>query len=157
MAKENPRLFLDQFTGPLILDEATLAPEIFTELKKRVDEERRQQVETGKPVSIDVWITGSNQTLLQQAVHESLAGWANYFYLNTLSLHEWEKNSESSQTLRSAFMLGGWPELYANRDLDPVPYMNDFIATFIEKDIVTAAGLRKDRPSAKPCNSFLAG
>jgi len=40
-------------------------------------------------------------------------------------------------------MRGGWPELYSTADLDPVQYLNDFIATFIEKDIVTAAGIEK--------------
>lgn len=143
LASENPSLFFEQFTGPLILDEATLAPEIFPELKKRVDQERRQHLETGKPVSIDIWITGSNQTLLQKAVRESLAGRANYYYLNTLSLHEWETSFRGSYSLRTTFMQGGWPELYATAGLNPVQYLNDFIATFIEKDIVTAAGIEK--------------
>lgn len=35
LAQENPQLFFEQFTGPLILDEATLAPSIFPELKRR--------------------------------------------------------------------------------------------------------------------------
>lgn len=143
LAQENPSLFFDQFTGPLILDEATLAPEIFPEIKKRVDEERRLQVETGKPVSMDIWITGSNQTLLQKAVRESLAGRANYYFLNTLSLHEGKASFQDGYSLRSVFMRGGWPELYANSHLDSVQYLNDFIATFIEKDIVTAAGIEK--------------
>lgn len=143
LAQENPSLFFKQFSGPLILDEATLAPEIFPELKKRVDVERREQVETGKPVSLDIWITGSNQTLLQKAVRESLAGRANYYYLNTLSLHEWEMSFKNAYSLHASFMRGGWPELYANSDLNPVQYLNDFIATFIEKDIVSAAGIEK--------------
>jgi len=106
LAQENPNLFFDQFTGPLILDEATLAPEIFPELKRRVDEERRQHVETGRAVSIDIWITGSNQTLLQKAVRESLAGRANYYFLNTLSLHEWKTSFHRSYSLRIASCEG---------------------------------------------------
>ena len=84
LAQENPALFFEQFKGPLILDEATLAPQIFPELKRRVDIERRGQQETENASSIDIWITGSNQTLLQKAVRESLAGRANYFSLNTV-------------------------------------------------------------------------
>ena len=34
LAQENPSLFFEQFQGPLILDEATLAPLIFPEIKK---------------------------------------------------------------------------------------------------------------------------
>ncbi len=149
LAQENPALFLDQFTGPLILDEATLAPQIFPELKRRIDIERRRQQEAGSASTIDLWITGSNQTLLHKAVRESLAGRANYFQLNTLSLHEWESAFSQPFSLRTVFMRGGWPELYASPDLNPVQYLNDFIATFIEKDIVTAAGIEKKAAFSK--------
>lgn len=142
-AQENPALFFDQFTGPLILDEATLAPHIFQELKKRIDKERRERQETSAPSGYDIWITGSNQTLLQKEVSESLAGRANYFLLNTLSLHEWETSFSEPASLRTMFMRGGWPELHTSLELDPVQYLNDFIATFIEKDIVAAAGIEK--------------
>lgn len=48
LAQENPSLFFEQFTGPLILDEAMLAPAIFQELKRRIDIERRKK-QDGKP------------------------------------------------------------------------------------------------------------
>lgn len=143
LAETNPALFFEQFTGPLILDEATLAPQIFPEIKKRVDAERRRHQETGKPISIDLWITGSNQTLLQKAVRESLAGRANYYFLNTLSLHECNATFDEETSLNTIFMRGGWPELHAFPNLNAVQYLNDFITTFIEKDIVTAAGIEK--------------
>lgn len=142
LAEEAPALFFDQFTGLLILDEATMAPEIFPELKKRVDEQRRNYRETGTPIALDIWITGSNQTLLQKAVRESLAGRANYYLLNTLSVHEIQA-SYGDYSLEDLFMKGGWPELYASPQLNAVQYLNDFIATFIEKDIVVAAGIEK--------------
>lgn len=142
LAQENPHLFFEQFPGPLILDEATLAPSIFPELKRRVDEERRERREEKKIASpIDIWITGSNQTLLQNATQESLAGRANYFQLNTLSLHELKNAFPLS--LQTLFMRGGWPELHISPDLNPAQFLNDFITTFIEKDIVAAAGIEK--------------
>ncbi len=145
LAKENPSFFFDQFQGPLILDEATLVPEIFLELKKRVDEQRRSshsQAESISGAAIDIWITGSNQTLLQKNVQESLAGRASYYNLNTLSLHELNPLGLQSP-FKSVLMRGGWPELHVNAGLNPVRYLNDFIATFIEKDIVSAAGIEK--------------
>lgn len=149
-AQENPELFFEQFTGPLILDEATLAPQIFPELKRRIDMERRNRQKNTTPAShLDIWITGSNQTLLQKEVRESLAGRANYFLLNTLSLHELENSFSQPVTLRTMFMRGGWPELHASLELDPVHYLNDFIATFIEKDIVSAAGIEKKAAFSK--------
>lgn len=143
-AQENPVLFFEQFTGPLILDEATLAPQIFPELKRRVDIERREREKNGATrIPMDIWITGSNQTLLQKEVRESLSGRASYFILNTLSLHEWNTTFSEPPALRTIFMRGGWPELHAAPTLDSVRYLNDFIATFIEKDIVAAAGIEK--------------
>lgn len=149
LAQENPALFFEQFTGPLILDEATLAPQIFPELKKRVDQERRKRQKTKSSPEIDLWITGSNQTLLQKAVRESLAGRANFFTLNTLSIHEWQNAFSVPLSLRTFLMQGGWPELYASPGLNAVQYLNDFIATFIEKDIVVAAGIEKKAAFSK--------
>lgn len=149
LAQENPALFFEQFTGPLILDEATLAPQIFPELKKRIDIERRRRQEEVPSNSLDIWITGSNQTLLQKEVQESLAGRANYFLLNTLSIHELENSFSQPASLRTMFMRGGWPELHASPELSAVQYLNDFIATFIEKDIVAAAGIEKKAAFSK--------
>ncbi|MDE3046579.1 MAG: ATP-binding protein [Verrucomicrobiota bacterium] len=149
MAETHPALFFEQFTGPLILDEATLAPQIFPEIKKRVDFERRRHQKTGEPVTLDLWITGSNQTLLQNAVRESLAGRANYYFLNTLSIHEWISTFQEGFSLNAFLMRGGWPELYASPKLNAVQYLNDFISTFIEKDIVSAAGIEKKAAFSK--------
>lgn len=135
-ASQNPRLFLDNLPSKVVLDEASLAPEIFSELKRRVDEQRRS-VQTKQ--SIDVWITGSNQTLLQRNVRESLAGRASYFDFNTLSIHELGEYWRLDQYL----LKGGWPELYVSSDLNPIRYLNDLIATFIERDIVSAAGIER--------------
>ena len=148
-AQENPCLFFEQYTGPLILDEATLAPQIFQELKRRVDIERRKRHNTDIPSVMDIWITGSNQTLLQKAVQESLAGRANYFQLNTLSLHELKNAFSHTPLLQTVLMRGGWPELHISPDLSPVQFLNDFIATFIEKDIVAAAGIEKKAAFSK--------
>lgn len=146
-AQSDPKAFFDQLHGPLILDEASLAPNIFPELKRRVDEQRRALL-AGKTQSkkqgIDIWITGSNQTLLQQNVRESLAGRASYFDLNTLSIHETPDFSLATHLLR-----GGWPELVANPAFDHVSYLNDLISTFIERDIVSAAGIERGEAFAR--------
>lgn len=143
-AQDDPKLFLDQWTGPIILDEASLAPELFFEIKRRVDESKLN-LRKGKPVkNIDIWITGSNQTLLEKNVQESLAGRASYFDLNTLSLHELKQVN-----LREVLLRGGWPELHAQKELDYIKYLNDLISTFIEKDIVSAAGIERKQAFTK--------
>ncbi|HRP69166.1 MAG TPA: AAA family ATPase, partial [Turneriella sp.] len=139
LAQEDPVFFLDQFTGKILLDEATLVPALFPELKRRADAFKAARLAGKKDhAPFDVWITGSNQTLLQKSVRESLAGRASYFDLNTLSLHEMPK-----APLADFFMKGGWPELHANVALDAKRYLDDLISTFIEKDIVVAAGIER--------------
>jgi len=149
LAEDSPALFFEQFEGPLILDEATLSPNIFPELKRRIDMGRRQRQKNQPESSLDVWITGSNQTLLQNEVRESLAGRANYFFLNTLSIHELQNSFSKPISLQDLCIRGGWPELYASPELNTVQYLNDFIATFIEKDIVSAAGIEKKAAFSK--------
>ncbi len=142
LATQNPRLFLDQLPKKLVLDEASLAPELFLEVKRRVDEQRRARASAE---SIDYWITGSNQTLLQKNVQESLAGRASYFDLNTLSIHELGQ----AWRLDASLLRGGWPELYVTPELGHVRYLNDLLATFIERDIVGAAGIEKKAAFSK--------
>lgn len=137
-AQDDPRLFLDQFDEPLILDEATLAPHIFPELKRRVDELKRRKRAGQKYQNIDIWLTGSNQTLLEKNVQESLAGRASFFDLNTLA---WSELPDSN--LQTRMLRGGWPELFAEPGLSAKDFLNDLISTFIEKDIVLAAGIER--------------
>lgn len=138
LARSNPSLFLDQFIGPLILDEAAHAPELFYEIKKRVDEAKRAVLNNLEYKKFDYWITGSNQTLMSKKVQESMAGRAQLFYLNTLSLHETKETS-----LEKILFSGGWPELYAYPTTSSATYLNDLISTFIEHDILQAAGIDK--------------
>jgi hypothetical protein len=51
---------------------------------------------------------------------------------------------------------GGWPELHIDHELDPVRYLNDLILTFIEKDIVAAAGIERREAFGKSL-SLIAG
>lgn len=137
-AQEDPRGFLDSFAEPVVLDEAARAPALFPELKRRVDEWRRHR--NAEPV--DIWVTGSNQTLLRGEVSESLAGRATYLDLNTLSAHELSSQTPGFQP-NTYFLKGGWPELYVSPELDAVRYLNDLVSTFVEGDIVSAAGIQK--------------
>lgn len=134
-AQEDPRFFLDQLPSRIILDEAPLAPALFSELKRRVDEVRI----TKQGEMPDVWLTGSNQTLMQKEVGESLSGRASYFDLNTLSIHE----LDGLWSLNSYLLRGGWPELYASPQLEVSRYLNDLVSTYIERDIVVAAGIER--------------
>jgi uncharacterized protein len=131
---QEPSLILGDLKTPVIIDEAHYCPMIFPELKLRVDRAKRNQ--TSLP---QIWITGSNQTLMDGSVRETLAGRSQYFALNTLSIHELGKTFQ----IRDFFMRGGWPALNADPSIDPVSYLDDYIRTFVERDIALASGVTK--------------
>jgi hypothetical protein len=148
-AEENPRLFLEQLPSKVILDEAPFAPALFPELKRRVDAAR---LESKNISELDVWITGSNQTLLQREIRESLAGRASFLDLAGLSIEELKQRYRLSDYL----FRGGWPELYVSEQLSVSRYLNDLIASFIERDIVNSAGIERKAAFTK-CLGLTAG
>lgn len=65
LAKNDPKLFMQRFRPPLLIDEIQYAPELLPFIKMSVDEDH-------KPGNF--WLTGSQQFHLMQGVAESLAG-----------------------------------------------------------------------------------
>lgn len=144
LANQDPALFLEQFTPPLILDEVQYVPNLFSELKKMIDKLKRDATFQSKPKKSHVLfrLTGSNQILMDRHIKESLAGRASYYYLNTLTVHE-ILNALPKTTIKEILFKGGWPELYTNKALSTSTYLNDYIRSYIEKDIVMHAGIQK--------------
>lgn len=135
-AQDDPSLLL-QSVGfgsgrALILDEAAQAPNLFPEIKRRIDDARRRG---GREP--EIWITGSNRVLLDRHVRESLAGRASYFSLHTLSVAELGERA----SLSDWFLRGGFPELYVRPELDASRYLDDYVRTFVEKDVAASAGI----------------
>lgn len=145
LAQNDPELFLNQFgSHKLFIDEAQYAPALFLSLKRRVDLKKRE--ETGANETI-IRITGSNQILMDRNVKESLAGRASFFDLNTLSVSEIIR--ARSVAVQDVMYMGGWPELHANPNRDPKKYLDDYINSYVEKDIILAAGIQKAREFLK--------
>lgn len=145
LANRDPALFLEQFEPPLLLDEVQYVPNLFTELKKRIDHLKRTAVfqsQSKAKITPLYYLTGSNQILMDKNIKESLTGRASYYYLNTLTVHE-ILNALPKTTIKDILFKGGWPELYTNETLSPVFYLNDYIRSYVEKDIVMSAGIQK--------------
>jgi uncharacterized protein len=142
LANRDPALFLAQFPPPILLDEVQYVPNLFSEIKRQIDLLKRKRIDNNESLSVLFRMTGSNQLLMDQNVKESLAGRASYFYLNTLTVHEiCQANTEIS--LATVLFKGGWPELYIDQQISSVQYLNDYIRSYIEKDIVLSAGVQK--------------
>jgi predicted AAA+ superfamily ATPase len=146
LANRDPALFLAQHPPPLTIDEVQYAPPLFPELKRRVDAVRRVRRTGGSDSgTLDVaWVTGSNAILLDREVRESLAGRASYATLHTLSVRELVRAGIVPAAAPTAlFLRGGWPELHVDPALDAARYLDHFLLTYVERDIVGAAGIEK--------------
>lgn len=122
-AVESPDSFLDALGVPVILDEVQYAPHLLREIKPRVDEAR---------VNGSYILTGSQRFELMAGVSESLAGRIRILELGTLSAAE----------LRGADIdvtnfpwRGGYPELWADTTQRQDEFFEDYIATYLERDL----------------------
>jgi predicted AAA+ superfamily ATPase len=135
---QDPMTFLEQFEGKkLLIDEAQLAPELFSAIKRKIDLLKRKSTKRETIYRL----TGSNQILLDKNVKESLAGRASYFELNTLSVAE--ILNEVELPISEILFKGGWPEIYANQTISSKKYLDDYIRAYVEKDIILSAGIQK--------------
>jgi uncharacterized protein len=83
-------------------------------------------------------LTGSQKFTLMKNVSESLAGRA--YIVETLSFAEIREALPSAE-LETAIVRSGFPELYANPDIDSVAFYNSYLATYLERDVRALANV----------------
>lgn len=79
LAREEPRLFMQRYAPPVLIDEIQQAPQLLPVIKGLVDQDGRKG---------GVWLTGSQPLHLMQGVGESLAGRVAVIAMQGLSLAE---------------------------------------------------------------------
>jgi len=144
-AQNDPAFLFSQADFPCLIDEAQYAPNLFPEIKLQIDRMRRERRRSSlekKEVKLSFLITGSNKTLLDRNIKESLAGRCNVHALHGLSIHE-VLNDSDRFGLKDFLFRGGFPELYVRSELSPIQYLNDYILSFIEKDIAGSSRIEK--------------
>ncbi|MCL2660457.1 MAG: ATP-binding protein [Acidobacteriaceae bacterium] len=136
-AEKEPRAFLQRHPPPVIIDEVQYAPGLFRHLKAEVDASRARNGQ--------FLLTGSQKFALMKNVSESLAGRADIVELETLSLSEIRAALPRTK-VETAIVRGGFPELYANPDIDLAPFYNSYLATYLERDVrlLTNVGSLRD-------------
>jgi predicted AAA+ superfamily ATPase len=113
----------------IILDEVQRMPELFREIRGIIDQERRR----GKNVGQFLFLGSASIDLLRQS-SESLAGRIAYLELFPINVTEFAKGS--AENLNSLWLRGGFPEsLLAATDIDSFAWRQDFIRTYLERDI----------------------
>ena len=136
---EDPRGFLDRFAGPVILDEAQRAPDLFSYIQGIVDDD---------PASGRFVLTGSQNFLLMSGVSQSLAGRSAVLHLLPFSRAELEgqsqadpddprllfANNESSRKLWPSVHTGFYPRIH-DRGIPTEVWMPDYVRTYVERDV----------------------
>lgn len=143
IAKEDPKLFFMNHPLPLIIDEVQLAPSLFREIKRIVD-------------NIEVYgqiiLTGSQTFHLMEHITETLAGRIGILEFQRLSLREInEENFNMSFVPNDHFIKsvrkpmtddlwtiihkGSMPELYNKPEIDWQLYYASYVRTYIERDV----------------------
>jgi uncharacterized protein len=131
-AEKEPERFLQRHPPPIIIDEVQYAPGLFRHLKVAVDGHRKRNGQ--------LLLTGSQKFTLMKNVSESLAGRADIVELETLSFAEIRAALPNAE-LEFAIVRGGFPELYANTDIDSVAFYNSYLATYLERDVRALANV----------------
>lgn len=147
LAIRDPRLFLEKYPYPLLIDEIQYAPELFPYIKNMVDVEKKSGM---------YWLTGSQQFSLMKNVTESLAGRVGILKLQGLSqmekfnyqnslvflptkeyIEEQEKReiSININELYKTIWKGSYPKLYLNSDENWEMFYESYLQTYLERDI----------------------
>jgi len=133
---QNPEMVLGTLEGLVILDEIQMLPELFGALRVLVDRPETR---------CRFLILGSASPHIVKNVSESLAGRVEIIELSGFDLLETGENA-----LTSLWVRGGFPRsLLADSDSDSLAWRENFIRTFLERDIpqlgitIPAAAMRR--------------
>ena len=139
-ALEDPRGFLGRFDGPVILDEAQRAPDLFSYIQTIVDAD---------PAPGRFLLSGSRNFLLMQSISQSLAGRVRLTSLLPFSLAELTRRGAPAMDelltggSRDPAPAGAWtdhavrgfyPRIH-DRGLDPGEWLAQYFQTYLERDV----------------------
>ncbi len=126
-AQNDPKGFLKQYDGKVIIDEAQRVPELFSYIQIMADEKKKNGMYI---------LTGSQNFLLMEKINQSLAGRVAILKLLPLSVGELQKAKKiSDKTNFSDLMFKGfYPKLY-NENVDTEQYYLNYIQTYVERDV----------------------
>ncbi len=148
LAIEDPSLFFETYSPPILIDEFQKVPSILEKIKDIVDKLSYE----GKNPNGLFWLVGSQKFLMMKDISESLAGRVAIFELSSLSKQEIEKRNygtfnpdidflkkvpykyRNTNEIYELIFKGGMPKINAS-DVDREKYYSDYINTYLERDI----------------------
>lgn len=146
LAKNDPALFMQRYTPPVLIDEIQYATELLPYIKMDVDRSGRCG---------DFWLIGSQVFRLMKDVSETLAGRVGIINLLGLSsseingIHSVPFTADADRLMKriskapkqgmndiyARIFKGSMPALYANADIDLETYYLSYINTYLQRDI----------------------
>ncbi len=157
LALNNPKGFLEVHPWPLIVDEVQKAPNLLSEIKIKIDEQRKIWMKSNQTRQLMYVLTGSNQFELQVGISESLAGRVAVFNMSSLTqiealglsghpfipdislLLEKEKNAlvqyKTKIQIFDSIFRGGMPDIVVGNSRRNV-YFKSYFDTYIAKDVM---------------------
>jgi len=124
-AQEDPIGFLARYPDGAVLDEVQRAPDLFSYLQVRVDEDDRLGL---------FILTGSQQFGLNASISQSLTGRAGTLQLMPFSLGELHEADRRPDSLDSMLWAGFYPPIH-DRDADPSLWLDNYVGTYLERDL----------------------
>lgn len=124
-AQTDPRGFLTENKGNLILDEVQNVPHLFSYIQVNVDEKNNDR---------RFILTGSQNFLLLEKITQSLAGRAAIFFLLPFSLEELSDTDYASSNFHDFIFKGFYPAIY-DRALDPTAWFESYLLSYVERDV----------------------
>ncbi|HBC85249.1 MAG TPA: ATPase [Clostridiales bacterium] len=175
-AIEDPELFLRNYETPLIIDEFQYAPELLSYIKIQVDKARQNELfGDGKDVGTLYYLTGSQIFQTMENVSESLAGRIGILDLYGFSERELEdleetifipdinllKNKKRVKTKLTSEIFekiinGSYPEVNNNNGRNREQFYEDYIRTYIERDVRQLINIKDENKFVKFISSVAA-
>jgi len=124
-ATDDPKAFLAQFNGNVVLDEIQRVPQLLSYIQTIVDVQKRN----GQFV-----LTGSHQLELQEAISQSLAGRSGILNLYPFSISELQQAGIEFDTPQEYIYQGFLPRIYDQHQRPTQAYSN-YYRTYVERDV----------------------
>lgn len=125
LAKEDPRLFLDNYPGRTIIDEVQKLPELFSYIQTHVDNKNKAGM---------YLLSGSHNFLLMERISQTLAGRTAVLKLLPFSYSELTNGRIAYKSIDKLLYTGGYPRIF-DRKIAPHEFYPFYIQTYVERDV----------------------
>ena len=131
-ALDDPRGFLSEHSGGLIIDEAQHAPDLFSYLQQRIDD-------LDCPGAY--LLSGSQNFLMLRNISQSLAGRVGVLSLLPFTLKELARAKKMPTTSEQWILAGSYPRVIA-QGVFPENFYPSYLQTYVQRDVRLESGVR---------------